>query len=311
MTARPERALFVDAPSLYFRAFFGVPDSVTATDGRPVNAVRGLLDMLAFLITERQATRLVATMDADWRPAFRVAALPSYKAHRVVEAQADGDVEGVPDLLSPQVPMIEAVLDALGIACFGVEGYEADDVLATLAARVDCPAEVVTGDRDLFQVIEDSRSVQVVYVGRGVSKYELLDEAAVAEKYGIPPRCYADFALLRGDPSDGLPGVAGIGAKTAAELMSRFGSVEALLAAVDAGDPSVSSGVRAKLATARHYLAAAPVVVRAVTDVPLPAYDDRLPAEPRDPQALIALVDELGLSNVMERMLTALRAVRA
>lgn len=300
-----ERILLVDTPSLYFRAFYGVPQSVTAPDGRPVNAVRGLLDTLSFLIIERRATRLVATMDADWRPAFRVAALPSYKAHRVAE---EGAQEEIPDLLSPQVVLIERVLAALGIACFGVEGFEADDVLATLAAGASCPAEVVTGDRDLFQVIDDSRSVAVLYVGRGVTRYEMFDEGAVAAKYGIPPRSYADFATLRGDPSDGLPGVAGVGPKTAAELITRFGSVENLLSAADRGDPQVSSGVRTKLAAARDYLAAAPVVVTAVTDVPLPAYDDRLPASPRNPEALLALVDELGISRSMERLLAALSA---
>ena len=152
MTDRaPRPLLLLDTASLYFRAFFGVPESVKAPDGTPVNAVRGLLDMTARLITARRPGRLVACWDDDWRPAFRVAAIPSYKAHRLA---ADGGEE-VPDALSVQIPVIVEVLAALGIARVGSPGFEADDVIGTLTAREVArppadrsPVEVVTGDRD-------------------------------------------------------------------------------------------------------------------------------------------------------------------
>ena len=238
--------MLLDTPSLYFRAFYGVPDSVVAPDGSPVNAVRGLLDFIARLVTDRSPTRLVAAMDADWRPAFRVAAIPSYKTHRLAPAGA----EEVPDALSPQVAVIEQVLDALGVPCFGVEGYEADDVIGTLATQDAGPVDVVTGDRDLFQLVDDARAVRILYTARGVGRHDVVDEAWVQAKYGIPGRSYADFATLRGDPSDGLPGVAGIGDKTAASLMTRYGSLAALLSAVNAGDSAMPAGARTKLAAA-------------------------------------------------------------
>jgi 5'-3' exonuclease len=304
----PERLMVLDTPSLYFRAFYGVPDTVVAPDGSPVNAVRGLLDFVARLVTDRRPTHLVAAMDADWRPAFRVAALPSYKAHRV--APEGGEV--VPDLLSPQVPVIEEVLDALGIVHVGSAGYEADDVLGTLVTRARMPVDVVTGDRDLFQLVDDARGVRILYTAaRGVGRAEEVDEAAVTAKYGIPGRAYADFATLRGDPSDGLPGVPGVGDKTAAALITRYGTLEALVAALDAGDTAMPAGARLKLAAARDYLAVAPEVVKVACDVPLPPFDCALPAEPRDPQRLVALSERWGLDSPLNRVLTALASASA
>ncbi|MGZ4609015.1 MAG: 5'-3' exonuclease [Actinomycetes bacterium] len=297
--------MLLDTPSLYFRAFYGVPDSMKAPDGTPVNAVRGLLDFIARLVTDRGPTRLVACMDADWRPAFRVEALPSYKAHRV----ASGDQEEVPDALSPQVAIIEDVLQALGLACFGVEGYEADDVIGTLATHDPGPVDVVTGDRDLFQLVEDARTVRVLYTARGVGRHEVLDEAAVTARYGIPGRAYADFATLRGDPSDGLPGVAGVGDKTAAALITRYGSLPGLLAALEAGDRAMPAGARAKLEAARDYLAVAPLVVAVARDVPLPSYDDAIPAAPRDPDRLVELSQRWGLDGPLNRVLAAFGTV--
>ena len=303
-----ERLLLLDAPSLYFRAYFGVPESITAPDGSPVNAVRGFLDMLARLVQSTRCTRLVAAMDADWRPAFRVDAIASYKAHRV--AGEDPTVETVPDTLSPQVPVIEEVLEALGIACFGIEGYEADDVIGTLATGPGCPTDVVTGDRDLFQLVDDTVPVRVLYTARGVGKLDVVDEAWVAQKYGIPGRAYADFAVLRGDPSDGLPGVAGVGDKTAAALITRFGSLESLLQALDAGESAgFPAGCRTKLEVARDYLRVAPAVVQVVRDLPLPDYDDTIPAQPRDPARLVELADRWGLDSSVNRILAAMGAV--
>ena len=217
--------MLLDSASLYFRAFHGVPESVTAPDGTPVNSVRGFIDMIAFLVRSRRPDRLVACLDLDWRPAFRVAAVPSYKAHRVSPRGG----ETVPDGLVPQIPVIMEVLDALGIAAVGADGFEADDVIGTIAHASTEPVEVVSGDRDLFQVVRDSPPVHVLYVGKGVRNLEVMGESEVAAKYGVPGRGYADFAVLRGDPSDGLPGVKGVGEKSAAALVTKFGSLDAMV----------------------------------------------------------------------------------
>jgi len=297
--------LLLDAPSLYFRAFHGIPESVTAPDGTPVNAVRGLLDFIAHLVSTRRPTHVVACMDADWRPAFRVTALPSYKAHRL---GPDGASEQIPLGLLPQIPVIEAVLDALGIAHVGAPGYEADDVLGTFATRASMPVEVVTGDRDLFQLVDDERDVRVLYIAKGVGKLEVVDEAAVTARYEIPGRSYADFALLRGDPSDGLPGVPGIGAKTAAGLIRTYGSLDGILAALDDPASRLAPIQRRRLADARAYLAVAPQVVQVARDVPIPDLDTRLPRAPREPEALVELADRWNLDSPLNRLLNALAA---
>ncbi len=309
--------VLLDAASLYFRAYFGVPETVTAPDGSPVNAVRGFTDQIAFLVERLQPGRLVACLDLDWRPAFRVAAIPSYKAHRVAEETPEGtpDAEVVPDTLAPQVPVILDVLAAVGIATAGADGYEADDVIGTLVAierrdRVD----VVSGDRDLFQVVRhDPTPVRVFYVGRGLAQAELLGPAELAARYGLPTSDpgagYAALAALRGDPSDGLPGVPGVGEKTAATLVGRFGTVEGVLAALDEPGSAIAPGVRAKLAAARAYLEVAPTVVRVAPDAPVHLdRDDALPRAPADPDALAALRKRWGLGGPVDRLLTALQA---
>ncbi|SEL68855.1 5'-3' exonuclease [Blastococcus sp. DSM 46786] len=297
--------MLLDAASLYFRAFYGVPTSVTTPDGRPINAVRGFLDMTARLVTAHGPDRLVACWDDDWRPAFRVAALPSYKAHRLAP---DGGEE-TPDELVPQVPVLVEVLAAAGIARVGAPGYEADDVIGTLATRARGPVDVVTGDRDLFQLVDDARGVRVLYTARGISDLEYVDEAAVAAKYGIPGRAYADFAVLRGDPSDGLPGVAGVGAKTAAALIGGFGDLAGIRAAVArtvVPAPPLTAAVLKKLHAAADYLDAAPVVVAVARDVDLPAVEGTLPRSPADPGALAALAERHGLQSSLGRLGAAL-----
>ncbi|MGC4879317.1 5'-3' exonuclease [Micromonospora sp. DT43] len=297
--------LLIDAPSLYFRAYFGIPESAARTeDGQPVNAVRGFLDMLATLIRGRGADRMVCALDYDWRPAWRVDLLPSYKAHRV--APQGGEV--VPDTLSPQVPMILEVLDAVGIPAVGATGYEADDVLGTLSVTQPGPVEVVSGDRDLFQLIDDTRDVRLLYVGRGVAKLDDCDDAAVRARYGVPADRYADFAALRGDPSDGLPGVPGVGEKTAARLIERYGSIDGILAALDDSDSSFAPGLRTKLAGARDYLAVAPTVVRVALDVALPELPTALPTAPADPERLLDLAGQWNLAGSARRLVDALSA---
>jgi 5'-3' exonuclease len=295
--------MLLDSASMYFRAFYGVPaDSMTAPDGTPVNAVRGFLDMIARLVRARRPARLVACLDVSWRPAFRVAAISSYKEHR---ANPDGS-EQVPDALTAQIPVILEVLAAAGVATAGAAGYEADDVIGTLAARADSPVEVVTGDRDLFQVVDDARGVRVLYIGRGLAKLEVIDEAAVTAKYQIPGGSYAAFAALRGDPSDGLPGVPGVGEKTAAALVRSFGSIDGMLAAIDAGHGGWPAGSRAKLVAARGYLEAAIPVVAVARDAPVPDADGELPVRPRDPAALAELDERWDLSSSLGRMMSAL-----
>jgi 5'-3' exonuclease len=294
--------MLLDAASMYFRAFYGVPETQTAPDGTPVNAVRGLLDMITRLLRARHPTRLIACMDASWRPAFRVAALPSYKTHR---ANPDGS-EQVPAALNVQLPIIVDVLSATGIAMAWADGYEADDIIGSLAAQASEPVEVVTGDRDLFQVIDDERGIKVAYIGKGVANLELMDEAAVTAKYNIPGRSYAAFAALRGDPSDGLPGVPGVGEKTAAALVRVFGSVEAMLAAIDAGHGGFPAGSRAKLVAARPYLEACMLVVRVATDAPVTLSGGDLPSTPPDRARVAALDERFGLGSSLGRLLAAL-----
>ena len=296
--------MLLDTASLYFRAFYGVPETLTAPDGTPVNAIRGLLDMITRLVRARHPAQLVACLDADWRPAFRVAALPSYKAHRLA---ADGaNEEQVPPALAVQVPVIEQVLTAAGVALAAASGYEADDVIGTLTAGSAGPVEVVTGDRDLFQLVDDSRPVRIIYTARGLSKLDMIDEAAITARYQIPGRAYADFAMLRGDPSDGLPGVAGVGDKTAAALVRTFGSVEAIMTAIDKGHGGFPGGSRAKVAAARNYLAVAPAVVRVATDAPVPPVNGSLPVSPADPGALADLDARWDLGTSLRRAVAAL-----
>jgi 5'-3' exonuclease len=302
--------MLLDTASLYFRAFFGVPDSVRAPDGTPVNAVRGLLDFIARLVQDHRPDALVACMDADWRPAWRVALLPGYKAHRVAgESEAGPDEEEVPDTLSPQVPVIEAVLDALGIARLGVPGYEADDVIGTLTTRASGPVDIVTGDRDLFQLVDDARGVRVLYPLKGVGSLQVTDEALLREKYGVDGPGYADLATLRGDPSDGLPGVPGIGEKTAAKLLAAYGDLDGIRAA--AADPAskITPAQRRRLTASGPYLDVAPAVVRVARDIPVPEdLDERLPDEPRDGELLAALGERWGLGSSLDRVLHTLTA---
>ena len=293
--------MLVDAANLYFRAFYALPESITAPDGRPVNAIRGYIDMTAALIDKRRPTRHVACLDLDWRPAFRVRAVPSYKAHRI----AKGGGEDVPDTLKPQIPVLLEVLAAAGLAIAGAKGFEADDVIATIAARDDDKVEVVSGDRDLLAVATER--VTVLYTGKGIAKMQAMGPAQVQAKYGVPAANYADFAIMRGDPSDGLPGVPGVGEKTAAALVARFGTVEDIVAAAEARSDGFPSGSANKILAARAYLAVAPGAVRGRVDAGVPALDDALPAEPADVERLVELSEELGIEASLNRLLNAIQ----
>jgi 5'-3' exonuclease len=302
--------LLVDSASLYFRAFFGIPESsVSAPDGTPVNAVRGFLDMIAMLVRTRRPGRLVCALDEDWRPAWRVNLLPTYKAHRLDPGGAPG-AEQTPDGLARQVPIILDVLDALGVPAVGVAGYEADDVIGTLATREPGPIEIATGDRDLFQLIDDDRNIRVLYCGRGVAKLEVYDDATMRAKYGVAAAAYADFAAMRGDPSDGLPGVAGVGEKTAARLIDRYGSLDKIIAAVADPAAGFAPGLRAKLQDAAAYLRVAPEVVRVAREIAVPPVDGGLPAR-ADGDRLLALAERWNIAGSVRRAVDALTAARS
>jgi 5'-3' exonuclease len=306
------RLMLLDTAALYFRAFHGVPDTVRSPDGTSVNAVRGLLDIIARLVTDFTPTRLIACWDDDWRPQWRVDLIPSYKAHRVAEFVDGGsDVELVPELLTPQVPIIVETLTALGIPIVGKAGYEADDIIGTLAATARGPVDVVTGDRDLFQVVDDSRDVRVIYTARGMSNLEIVTDQVLHAKYGVTAAQYADFAALRGDSSDGLPGVAGVGEKTAASLLAQFGTLDAVIAAVT--DPTVplSAGIRAKITAAADYLTRAPAVVAVARDLDLPATSTRIGLSDADRAAIEALSIRWGLGGAATRAVAALDLAQA
>jgi len=302
-----ERLLLLDTASLYFRAFFGIPDSVKAPDGTPVNAVRGLLDFISRLVADYRPTELACCWDEDWRPHWRVQLIPSYKAHRVeAESSAAPDVEQVPDALETQVPIIREVLEAFGIPVVGAAGYEADDVIGTLATGAGLPVDVVTGDRDLFQLVDDTAEVRVLYTARGVGRHERVTDSVVREKYGVTGRQYADFAALRGDPSDGLPGVAGIGEKTAATLLGRFEDLAGLLAAAKDPSSDLAPGPRRRILDATNYLEVAPRVVAVARDIDLGNPDLTLPRTPKNPDRLRALAERWGLSSPAARLVNAL-----
>ncbi|GAA3207685.1 5'-3' exonuclease [Microbacterium terregens] len=306
-----DRLMLLDSASLYFRAFYGVPDTVRAADGTPVNAVRGFLDIITKLVTTYEPTHLVACWDDDWRPQWRVDLIPTYKTHRVAEITAVGpDIEVVPDPLELQVPVIRQTLDALGISIVGATAHEADDVIGTLATRASLPVDIVTGDRDLFQLVDDAREVRVIYTARGMSKLESVTDATVVAKYGVLPSQYADFATLRGDSSDGLPGVAGIGEKTAASLLAAHGDLAGILAAADRGE-GMSAGVRSKILAGLPYLAVAPTVVEVVKDLDLDLDARDWLLQPLDDRARAdaeALADRWALGTAMTRIIGALGA---
>jgi 5'-3' exonuclease len=278
--------MLIDYSSLLFRTFHTIPESV------PMNGVYGFLNMLARLVTDWRPERLAVAVDEDWRPAFRVDAIPSYKAHRVSDE---------PDPIEPQEALGREVLAALGIAVVGAAGFEAEDVIATLAARAHERVDVVSGDRDLFALVRDP-DVRVLYPLTGVTKLLEVDEAEITRRYGIPGRAYGDFALLRGDPSDGLPGVRGIGEKTAAKLIAEHGSIARLLERRD-----LAPAVQRRLAAAHDYLAAARRVVLPVADVPLPPFALDLPRTPAHPRTLARLAAAHELETPVRRVEAALR----
>ena len=306
---QPSRLMLLDTASLYFRAFFGVPDSMRAPDGTQVNAVRGLMDFIARLVGEYRPTHLACCWDNDWRPQWRVDLIPSYKSHRVeyVVPGPAPDREVVPDPLEAQIPIIIDVLQAFGLAIVGADQHEADDVLGTLATGSGMPTDVVTGDRDLFQLVDDEAEVRVLYIARGVGRHERVTNAVIREKYDVDASQYVDFSTMRGDNSDGLPGVKGVGEKTAATLLQRFGDIPGILAAAEDPASDMGPGPRGKIKAAAEYLSVAPKVVGVVRDLDLGTPDLTLPRTPKDPEALLELDKRWDLGSSAVRLVQALQ----
>lgn len=269
-----------------FRAFYGLPTSMRSPQGEPVNAVRGFLDMLARLVTDRRPRSLVVATDEDWRPAFRVAVMPSYKTQRLERG-------AMPAELAPQEPIILAVLGAIGVEAIGSAGYEAEDVIASLIPKISGTVEIATGDRDLFALVRDP-DVRVLYTQQGIGRLLVVDEAEVERRYGIPGRRYGEFAVLRGDPSDGLPGVAGVGEKTAAQLIRRYGDLDGLL----------RSGRLS--AEAASYVEKARTVAMPVARAEVPVPKGPRPRHALDAPTLATLNERYGIAASSERLLRAL-----
>ena len=295
--------MLLDSASLWYRAFYGMPDSLEAPDGTPVNAIRGYLDMSARLISTYKPNRLVACIEGDWRPSWRVELFPEYKANRVDEEGTEEE----PDLLAPQIPILMDVLDAFGIAIVGIDDYEADDVMASFAEREVGPIRVVTGDRDMFQLVNDERDIKVIYLAKGISAHDLVDISWVSKKYGIPGDRYALFAMFRGDPSDGLPGVKGIGEKGAALICNNFDTVEEVIQGALNAHEALSPNLIKKILEGQEYLKIAPTLVQCARDVSLPQIDLSLPKRPKDLSKIYALQKQYGLGASVDRMIAALR----
>ena len=295
--------MLLDSASLWYRAYYGMPDTLLSPSGMPVNAIRGYLDMTARLIGMYSPDRIVACIEGDWRPSWRVDLFPDYKANRLED---ESDEEEEPETLTPQIPVLLDLLDAFGIPMLGVDDYEADDVMATFAVKESGPIRVVTGDRDLFQMVDDKRDVKIVYLARGISQHDLVDSKWVAEKYGIPGDRYALFAMFRGDPSDGLPGVRGIGEKGAALIANHFATVDEALAGAKAEHPALTKSLAKKIIDGADYLKIAPTLVHCAKDVAIPKMDIAMPKKPEDLSTIYQMKDEYGLGASVDRLISAL-----
>jgi 5'-3' exonuclease len=295
--------MLLDSASLWYRAYYGMPDTLLSPSGMPVNAIRGYLDMTARLVGMYHPNRIVACIEGDWRPSWRVDIFPAYKANRL---EGDSEEEEEPETLTPQIPVLLDLLDAFGIPMVGVDDYEADDVMATFATREKGPIRVVTGDRDLFQLVDDNQDIKVVYLARGITNHDLVDIKWVADKYSIPGERYALFAMFRGDPSDGLPGVRGIGEKGAATIANNFATVDEALAGAKSGHESLTPALAKKIIEGADYLKIAPTLVHCARDVALPTLDISMPKKPDDLSEIYRIKEEYGLGASVDRLIAAL-----
>lgn len=296
--------MLLDSASLWYRAYYGMPDTLVSPGGEPINAIRGFIDMTARLIEMYRPDRLVACIEGDWRPTWRTDLFPDYKANRLDE---EGDEEE-PDLLSPQIPILLDLLDAFRIPVVGVDDYEADDVMATYAMRERGPIRVVTGDRDLFQLVDDKKDIAIVYLAKGISNHDLVRRDYIENKYGIPGDRYALFAMIRGDASDGLPGIRGIGEKGAAVIANAFSNMDQVIAAAhDESDARLTPALRKKLLADLEYASIAPKLVHCALDVAVPDINLSIPSAPKTLDDIYALSKEYGLGSPIDRLISALK----
>lgn len=298
--------LYFDTATMYYRSFFAVPESVKAPDGTPSGAVRGFLEMSATFIKQNPAKEIVFAWDTDWRPQWRVDLIPSYKAHRIDEAAVEEGYEEIPDNLSPQISAIAEILDAIGIPRIGQVDFEADDILGTLIYRVKRNAVVVTGDRDLFQLVDDKHNLRVISMNKGMKNLEVITDQYLVDRYGITGSQYADFATLRGDSSDGLPGVKGVGDKTAAKLIGEFGNLAKLINSLNSTSSSIKPGIRQNLLDALDYITAAKQVVQVRTDAKLPA-NLLMPTKIKNKKRLQNFAQDWGVIKQVNRLLDSVK----
>jgi len=294
--------MLLDSASLWYRAYFGMPDTLVSPSGEPVNAIRGYLDMTARLLSIYKPNRLVACIEGDWRPSWRVDLFPEYKANRLDEEGSEEE----PDTLGPQIPILLDLLEAFGIPLVGVDDYEADDVMASFAVRENGPIKIVTGDRDLFQLVDDKRKVSVVYLAKGISNHDHVDLKWISDKYEIPGDRYALFAMIRGDASDGLPGIRGIGEKGAAIIAKNFETLPEVMAAAKKDDERLTPNLRKKLLESADYAKIAPKLVFCALDVPLPKMDLSLPKRPDNLDDIYQYQKDYGLGASVDRLIAAL-----
>ena len=294
--------MLLDSASLWYRAFFGMPDTLVSPSGLQVNAIRGYLDMTSKLINLYKPNRIVACLEGDWRPSWRVELFPDYKMNRLDESGEEEE----PDTLSPQIPILLDLLEALGFPMLGVDDYEADDLMATFAVNQPGPVRIVTGDRDLFQLVDDKRDVKVVYLAKGIANHDLVDLKWIEQKYEIPGDRYGLFAMIRGDASDGLPGIKGIGEKGAASIAKQFTNLDEVMKAATNDDERLTTNIRKKLLESAEYAKIAPKLVGCATDVSIPKMKIDLPIRPLDSKKIQDMKEEFGLGTSVDRIMNAL-----
>lgn len=294
--------MLLDSASLWYRAYFGMPDTLVSPSGLQVNAIRGYLDMTSKLINLYKPNRIVACLEGDWRPSWRVELFPDYKMNRLDESGEEEE----PDTLSPQIPILLDLLEALGFPMLGVDDYEADDLMATFAVNQPGPVRIVTGDRDLFQLVDDKRDVKVVYLAKGIANHDLVDLKWIEQKYEIPGDRYGLFAMIRGDASDGLPGIKGIGEKGAASIAKQFTNLHEVMKAAINDDERLTANIRKKLLKNAEYAKIAPKLVGCATDVSIPEMKIDLPNKPLDTQKIQDIKEEFGLGTSVDRIMNAL-----
>ena len=294
--------MLLDSASLWYRAYFGMPDTLVSPSGLQVNAIRGYLDMTSKLINLYKPNRIVACLEGDWRPSWRVELFPDYKMNRLDESGEEEE----PDTLSPQIPILLDLLEALGFPMLGVDDYEADDLMATFAVNQPGPVRIVTGDRDLFQLVDDKRDVKVVYLAKGIANHDLVDLKWSEKKYEIPGDRYGLFAMIRGDASDGLPGIKGIGEKGAASIAKQFTNLDEVMKAATNDDERLTTNIRKKLLESAEYAKIAPKLVGCAIDVSIPEMTIDLPKKPLDTKKIQEIKEEFGLGTSVDRIMNAL-----